>query len=92
MCFEALSADNGTKSAALAIVCGSHFLEKKDAEQIFDAIITSDHYDLIYSCIKQVRVFFLRVSFSWNITNEIFVGKHFFRLLMCKFETGFIPK
>ena len=31
-----------TKSAALALVCGSHFLEKKDAEQIFDAIITSD--------------------------------------------------
>merc|ERR1719219_1505507 len=53
VCFEALSTDYGAKSAASALVCGSHFIEKKDAEQIFDAIITSNHYDLIYSCIKQ---------------------------------------
>ena len=58
VCFEALSTESGAKSAASALVCGSHFLEKKDAEQIFDAIITSNHYDLIYSCIKQVKLFF----------------------------------
>jgi len=52
VCFEALNTCSG-QFAAKALVSGIHFLEKTDAEKIFDAIITSNHHDLIYSCIKQ---------------------------------------
>ena len=54
VCFEALNTCSG-QFAAKALVSGIHFLEKTDAEKIFDAIITSDHHELIYSCIKQVK-------------------------------------
>ena len=52
--FESLNTFSG-QFAAKALVSGIHFLEKTDAEKIFDAIITSNHHDLIYSCIKQVK-------------------------------------